>query len=80
MAHRTNASSGSSARRCGGSAKLQDLCRQKTDQELVRLEQRLEGNADEIEDLKTSINKAIRWLALGAPVIIFELLRKGITF
>jgi hypothetical protein len=65
---------GAQVRRLG---ELQDWCRQKTDQELVRLERRLKDNADEIEDLKTSINKAIRWLALGAAGIIFELPRKG---
>jgi hypothetical protein len=40
----------------------------------------ISASADEIDDLKKSINSAIRWLAIGAAGIVFELLRKGVTF
>jgi hypothetical protein len=59
---------------------LFDWYRQGIDKDLVRLENGIKVNADEIDDLKKSINSAIRWLAIGAAGIVFELLRKGVTF
>ena len=59
---------------------LFDWHRVGTDKDLKRLEDLIGANADEIDGVKTSINTAIRWLALGAGGIVFELLRKGITF
>ena len=59
---------------------LFDWYRQGIDKDLVRLEKSILANADEIDDLKKSINSAIRMLAVGAGLIIFELLRKGVTF
>jgi hypothetical protein len=68
---------GAQVRRLG---ELQDWYRKATDQELGRFEKRLEANKTEIDALKAAINKAIRWLAISAAAIIFELLRKGVTF
>jgi hypothetical protein len=59
---------------------LFDWHREGVDKDLKRLEQLIEANADEIDGVKTSINTAIRWLALGAGGIVFELLRKGVAF
>ena len=38
---------------------------------------RLNESRNEIDGVKRSINSAIRWLAIGAGGIVFELLRKG---
>ena len=59
---------------------LFDWHRQGVDKDLVALERRIGENEDEIGGVKTSINSAIRWLAIGAAGIIFELLRKGVVF
>jgi len=47
---------------------------------LAALERRIDENEDEIDSVKKSINSAIRWLAIGAGGIVFELLRKGVVF
>jgi hypothetical protein len=59
---------------------LSDWHRQGVDKDLAALERRIGETEDEIDGVKTSINSAIRWLAIGAGGIVFELLRKGITF
>jgi hypothetical protein len=59
---------------------LFDWHRQGVDKDLAVLERRIGENEDEIDGVKKSINSAIRWLAIGAGGIIFELLRKGATF
>jgi hypothetical protein len=59
---------------------LFDWHRQGVDKDLKQLERRIGASEDEIDGVKKSINSAIRWLAIGAGGIIFELLRKGVTF
>ena len=59
---------------------LFDWHRQDVDKDLAALERRVDENEDEIDGLKKSINSAIRWLAIGAGGILFELLRKGVVF
>jgi hypothetical protein len=59
---------------------LFDWHRQDVDKDLNALERRIGENEDEIDGVKKSINSAIRWLAIGAGGIVFELLRKGATF
>jgi hypothetical protein len=59
---------------------LQSWYQGNIDKELGRLDRRIKENAGELDALKASINAAIRWLAVGAGAIIFELLRKGVTF
>jgi hypothetical protein len=59
---------------------LQDWYRKSIDKELGRLERRVTGVEDGLDKLKSSINGAIRWLAVAAGAIVFELLRKGVTF
>ena len=59
---------------------LQDWWRRGVEKDLGRLDKRLKADAEELGELKGSINRAIRWLAIGAAGIIFELLRKGVTF
>jgi hypothetical protein len=59
---------------------LFDWHRQGIDKDLTALERRIGENEDEIDGVKTSINSAIRWLAIGAGGIVFELLRKGVVF
>jgi hypothetical protein len=53
---------------------------QGVDKDLTALERRIGENEDEIDGVRNSINSAIRWLAIGAGGIVFELLRKGVTF
>lgn len=50
------------------------------DEDLARLELRVKATEDRFERIQNNINAAIRWLALGAGAIIFELLRKGVVF
>jgi hypothetical protein len=57
-----------------------DWHRQGVDKDLTALERRIGENEDEIEGVKKSISSAIRWLAIGVAGIVFELLRKGVTF
>ena len=59
---------------------LFDWHRQGVDKDLAALERRVDENEDEIDGVKTSINSAIRWLAIGAGGIVFELLHKGVVF
>ena len=59
---------------------LQSWERKTTENELGRLEKRIGETEKDLDALKGSINAAIRWLAVAAMAIIFELLRKGVVF
>ncbi len=59
---------------------LQNWHQAGTEKEIARLDKRIQANARELEALNSSIGSAIRWLAIGACAIIFELLRKGTVF
>jgi hypothetical protein len=59
---------------------LQDWYQKAVEKDLDQLDRRVKENAGELDALKASINAAIRWLAIGAGAIIFELLRKGVAF
>lgn len=50
------------------------------DEDLARLELRVKTTEDRFDRIQDNINAAIRWLAIGAGAIIFELLRKGVVF
>jgi hypothetical protein len=50
------------------------------DEDLSRLELRIKTTEARLDKIHADINAAIRWLAIGAGAIIFELLRRGVVF